>query len=394
MSKYSNEQPFLFKDYADMRSNLSDRDIYNPNSPQREESEFKKPYLANEYPESENLYQPPGGFRPNPPWVPPGPGGDCTPTGDAVGGGPNLCDPGLDCGQWIYTCAHKIVSFQAIGGVIKSIRYQSNDVAVVTACWGPDRKQLAIKALFDNGKLVSSGFNKEDCLGPGKDPTCVTCVDCSQALHPPILHAITLQMSINGTQALWATGGSGAPYKWSITAGGGSLSTTLTISGEKLTYTAPSSNANCANNPTIQVKDYCDHTATLQIAINGYSPATATAGSFTKFVTTGGGGSGCSATGINLKAFSCVGTQSDAWPACYNCCFKAGVGCIVYDGYTCGSSAGFECTQANLVARCQADDPYGCATNSECEIELRDTRSGAQIAGGCCPYELLAGWTP
>lgn len=60
----------------------------------------------------------------------------------------------------------------------------------------------------------------------------------------------------------------GNTYTWSMEAGGGSLSAST---GKSVTYTAPTSNPNCAGNPTIQVIDSYGNTGSIQIAINVYT---------------------------------------------------------------------------------------------------------------------------
>lgn len=65
----------------------------------------------------------------------------------------------------------------------------------------------------------------------------------------PVIGAPLKQMSTNGTQTLTASGGCGGPYTWSISSGGGSLSSST---GNSVVYTAPSSQTGgCGNNPTI-----------------------------------------------------------------------------------------------------------------------------------------------
>jgi len=71
-------------------------------------------------------------------------------------------------------------------------------------------------------------------------------------------------MSVNGNQSLAANGGMG-PYTWIKASGGGSLSGG---SGTSVAYTAPSSNQNCANNPTIRLTDSCGRTNDLKLAVN------------------------------------------------------------------------------------------------------------------------------
>ncbi len=74
----------------------------------------------------------------------------------------------------------------------------------------------------------------------------------------------TLAMACSGSQTLTAVGGC-APYGWSKTGGG-----TLTPAGDTLTalYTAPATNAECANNPTITLTDCCGGSAHIHIAVN------------------------------------------------------------------------------------------------------------------------------
>jgi RHS repeat-associated protein len=80
------------------------------------------------------------------------------------------------------------------------------------------------------------------------------------------------QMSVSGSdssQSLTASGGSGS-YTWSIPGGSGSLSNS---GGSSTVYTAPSSNANCANNPTVRLMDSSGQYVDLPMAVNGYSSA-------------------------------------------------------------------------------------------------------------------------
>lgn len=74
------------------------------------------------------------------------------------------------------------------------------------------------------------------------------------------------QMSTGGTQKLTVSGGSGGPYTWSLVGGGGNLSGTT---GDSVTYTAPSLNPYCGNNPKIIVTDSAGQSAEFQIAVNG-----------------------------------------------------------------------------------------------------------------------------
>jgi len=68
-------------------------------------------------------------------------------------------------------------------------------------------------------------------------------------------------------QYLSASGGC-PPYTWSLS-GGGELEPKT---GASTKYTAPVSNANCADNAMITVTDSCGNTACIQIAVNCYTP--------------------------------------------------------------------------------------------------------------------------
>ena len=98
---------------------------------------------------------------------------------------------------------------------------------------------------------------------------CTSCENCP----PPVLGFTSKQMSFGSNQPLTAIGGTG-PYSWVKVSGGGNLSGS---SGTSVTYTAPSSNANCANNPTIRVTDSCGQATDLKIAVSNPSYANSVA---------------------------------------------------------------------------------------------------------------------
>lgn len=83
----------------------------------------------------------------------------------------------------------------------------------------------------------------------------------------------TKQMSVNNTQTLTAvpgTPGCGTTvYDWAITAGGGTLSSPT---GDSVVYTAPATNAQCANNPTITLSCGGILMDSLQLAVNATTP--------------------------------------------------------------------------------------------------------------------------
>jgi hypothetical protein len=167
-------------------------------------------------------------------------------------------------------------------------------------------------------------------------------------------------------------------YEWSITSGGGALSAKQ---GTSVVYTAPASNPNCVNNPTITVaakgragcrpKDgtVCD---TAYIAVNNTGIGPETAGN----------------KGWILRALegcSCL----DAWAT----------RCNIYRHWiTCDSTIynplkSYEWTTGNCWDSC-----YRSCTETGKWDELeaagfdniyRDTRSAELKAAGCCPYQLM-----
>jgi len=93
------------------------------------------------------------------------------------------------------------------------------------------------------------------------------------ALEPPVIKG-SQQASTGGQQVLSVMNyQTGLIYTWSIESGGGSLSATT---GQQVTYTAPDSNPNGENNPTIKlsVEDGGEVVSdTLSISVNAYTGA-------------------------------------------------------------------------------------------------------------------------
>ena len=358
MSKDSWKAPYLFETYEDVKRNSMEREFFNKSSPERQESQFKKPYLHDEHPQSERTLSPPG-VGPRPPYPPPSPPGwDCSPSGNAVGGGtPDHCSPEVECGVWDFTCCHKITNFSALGGVIQSVVKGYNDTCRVTACWNEeDGKLSVIGTIGDTGQIITGTLDKGACLGEGHDPDCTNCATCENSY--PAIGYTSLQMNVNGTQALTASGGGGGPYVWRIVSGGGSLSGSV---GFSVIYTAPASNANCVNNPTIEVMDVCNRTNTISFAVSGTADGPATVHFF--YVDTAHWAEWCSCTSACESGCSCCG------PAPLADCEAAGY---------CGAPPVTGCGPCN--------DPGG---GHDCTPRFQDIRTSALLAAGCCPANLL-----
>lgn len=154
----------------------------------------------------------------------------------------------------------------------------------------------------------------------------------------------TQQMAVDEVQTLTVNNPvSGCTYSWSIASGGGSLSSSI---GTSVNYTAPSTNVDCVNNPTITLSvggSTCDTLALAVAAIPYYTAA---------------------------KQSYCVGT-------------------IRYcKSYSCDSSI------IGDVAYCNAPTAELCLTDTcysaTCPLdELLDMRTEWLKSQGCCPAILL-----
>ncbi|MBU1307890.1 MAG: hypothetical protein KKF33_20490 [Alphaproteobacteria bacterium] len=209
----------------------------------------------------------------------------------------------------------------------------------------------------------------EDCITPQSvilycDENQVDFIEI--VINPPGCSAeigyTTQQMAVNGTQTLTASGATPGcgdiVYDWAITAGGGTLSASQ---GTSVIYTAPATNAQCANNPTITLSvngTVCD---TLKIAVN-------------------------------------AAAQSFAYYLCWKFSeIPPGNQCTVM--YTCTgvlATTGMGCTRTNPNSQCI---PYEalCTLATCCRYEAGDctlgspvdVRTVAQKNNGCCPAALI-----
>ena len=177
----------------------------------------------------------------------------------------------------------------------------------------------------------------------------------------------TTQMSVGDTKTLTVLNAVvGKTYTWVISSGGGSVSPST---GTSTTYTAPASNANCLNNPAIQLKvgaNVCDSVLLVVTnpAVSGqagntdYDPCS-------KIIDVGFPGK-CGA-GRGTKAIYCSGSfGAQSWH------------CIggTYGEYYCGSP--------------QLDNVYSfCGCPGPGSVSYTDTRTAEMKANGCCPYQLM-----
>jgi len=187
----------------------------------------------------------------------------------------------------------------------------------------------------------------------------ISVIGCSEA----VINYTTLQMSCDEVQTLSVENPiAGCTYSWEIVSGGGELSSDT---GFSVMYTAPSSNAGCANNPIIQLScgDICD---SITIAVNQWTGNEA-AYSIARPCQIDENGTNCDYSPGTCVAW-CQGTYW--WCSCvprYGC-----------DGdYLAGTES---C--------CRGVGESGCIT--QCAPgSITDKRTQAMIDGGCCPGDLL-----
>jgi len=180
----------------------------------------------------------------------------------------------------------------------------------------------------------------------------------------------TLQMSVSGTQTLTVVGWkAGEVYSWATTSGSFDTDT-----GTSVVYTAPATNAECANNPTISLTCGGNVVDTLQIAVtnssvSGYAYAT---GHFDSASACNRGGSGgYYVAGIygHKNQYGCTGSFISN---------VSGEGGSYTEYGSCGAAynAGF----IRLATNLGTTDCWGTVT---------DVRSASQKTAGCCPLALL-----
>ena len=194
----------------------------------------------------------------------------------------------------------------------------------------------------------------------------------------------TQQQAPNETQSLHAADsvfGDEVPccptgdISWEITEGAGELEPD---SGQAVDYTAPETNEDCLNNPTIKVKDCCDREAELKIAINtdesdevAYSMDIGECEILCNCTEPGWGQMCDSWAGFKREFFTCAGVHKaelDVW----------------YLTNTVGTILG-DCSPESM---CMYAQVAWCEEHSGEDLAT-DLRSDDQLSAGCCPAALL-----
>lgn len=204
---------------------------------------------------------------------------------------------------------------------------------------------------------------------------------CSGDLEPVELGYTTLAMSCSGSQTFGATGGCG-PYSWSASSG------TITSEG---VYTAPATNAECANNDTVTVTDCCGGSDSVQIAVNCYVPLTTALAECDQIKCwcyklqnpDCGGVTYESQYRIHAMNWRCDGVQTLDWwwQGLQNCTASGRPPCV----NNCPCDAVDEPGCWNCDANCNVLTGF-----TPCNT-LLDMRTAAMKTGGCCPLNPFTG---
>jgi hypothetical protein len=393
LKKKASFAPYLFDEYKDAVETSMDWDERLLGYSRW--SEFKKPYLYDNHTKSERIgdggrgsgrpfYRPPisgggGGGGKGPVHFPP----SCVPEIKVVGGSWKECSCDVDC------CVTVTVSCP---DAVLGVTIAAQDIRSA----GPNRSEKDTAKRTKDGLVVTQcGFNRDEDIaidvslkGPGIGPslriaaserTGVECEDCDVPASVTIGYT-TQQMSTSGSQTVKASGGRG-PYRWTLTAGTGTFSTSETEEGRGTVYTAPATNVDCLNNPTITVTDACGRTASIKMAVNGYS------------------GSEAGATHLRVYghcvppgATYCSGDTNVGTYCVYECCsdnFKCdGTQLPGSPSAWCNGSwlGPYECNDhpTNCCGYCDATCLVSCGTPA-----WLHSRTPEMLALGCCPTMLL-----
>lgn len=328
-------------------------------------SEFKKPYAEDDYGAMEY-----GGDVQIPPWkftpINPDEGFDpgCKPRCIGAGGGGWQDCKDDDCAVFIFECCSKIKGFGCGNCKVDVVRNQQNDQCTVRVCSAKGKDSLEIKYDTAEEKLTAT---------QGRN--------CCTEVTTTIGHT-SHQMTCGGTQALTATPGVDKAdcYAWSITSGGGSLSSNT---GKSVVYTAPATNAECANNPTIRLTNGKGNSATLNLALNCVAGDVSTVwyntcGDVTTECpgVTGGcaGIAWCCFFNVTQLRYHCDGTVHSN--VTQQACTQGNPVCPRPGGCDCGVGA-YSCE--NICIASYGGPPY----------TYLDKRTAQQKTDGCCPAQLL-----
>jgi hypothetical protein len=189
----------------------------------------------------------------------------------------------------------------------------------------------------------------------------------------------TLQMSTSGSQTLTVVNPvTGKTYGWSASSG------SIDATGLSVTYTAPSSNANCSSNPTITLTCGGNVVDSIGIAINGTEGYGV--GYLCEITNPGSCRIGYYPPGVIYK-YVWEGFTYTRWALQCN-------GTVTTSGYggpinmTTYASSGGSCAASYAYILTHTSDCL-CLTEEGFNGLWGDCRSVAEKANGCCPSQLM-----
>lgn len=209
---------------------------------------------------------------------------------------------------------------------------------------------------------------------------------CEDAVALSISYT-SLLMSCGGQQTFTSIGGCD-PYVWAVTSGGGSI----TQGG---VYTAPATNANCTDNPTITLTDCCGSSAQVQLAVNCYTEAW---NALSYIVFEECEGCYCSDRGCDQGVANCWNRHFKNWRCdgvISQDCDLAPCGSRQYSPCDGNLSGYVQVSCSNYETDCSYIGDCGCTPsgNLQCLCDtLEDMRTQAMKEAGCCPLNPLTGF--
>lgn len=347
------------EEYPDAMRRITDKAVFD--KVVQKHSEFKKPYRSKTYQEMEHYYPTPaikGGYPDyigDSPFIPPNADMvDPAIIADAekyLGLVYCFMDACYCAGQatcYAISCTYPLVSASASNPDV-GVSFSQNEICfdVSAGVSGSFWLDLTLK-VGKNMTKAATPISISECL-PSE---CCGCTDIS-------IGYTTQQMQVNEQQTLIVIGAQeGCTYNWAIASGGGSLSTDT---GTSTIYTAPSTNAECANNPTITLSNGGIQCDVLELAVNAWV-----------------------AGGLAAR-YCCSFWYAGNWRHCWQT-----VGCDgIYDLVCEPLCVTMGCTTS--IWSCMFGADYGtCADHlPPYEEGVKDLRTAAMKTGGCCPWELL-----
>lgn len=340
-------------------------------------SEFEKPYISDDYPDMQYRYSPP---QPGP--VPPGPVPPDPHPPHPPGPDPKppiwivfkcwfegcFCPGETKCGT--LTCTQDITGARASPGT-------------ATLTGGNNVKQMCINAPSTAKSLITvhvgmvhyeySGGHATMRKSGSADIYVDECTgdECGCVCGGEVIDYTTQQMEISTSQTLSVKNAkAGCTYTWEVSSGGG----TIGSAGTSVTYTAPSSNPDCAANATINL--FCTNKAgvpqnagSLSIAINSTTQKDELAAQFCEDRICPPCGTFSGACGACFKYIACDGRN-------YN---RAIIG---------GNDGACDCMGYAFPNEMQSGW-QDCAMKGMVSGITADIRTAGQKSAGCCPYQFL-----